>query len=151
MTLKEKISSDLKEAMKAGEFVRRDTLRLLDSAIKNTEIEKKKREVGLSDEEVLEVISKAVKQRQDSIRQFEEGGRSELAQKEKEELEILKPYLPEQLPDDEIRKAVLETISQTGAQSGADIGKVMGSTMGKLKGRADGNLVRKIVQEELEK
>lgn len=151
MTLKEKIISDLKEAMKAGDTKKRDTLRLLDSAVKNTEIEKKKRETGLSDEEVLEVISRAVKQRQDSIKQFEEGGRPELAEGEKEELAILMPYLPEQLSEEKIRQVVEETIFQVEAKSSADLGKVMGSVMGKLKGRADGNLVRIIANEILSK
>lgn len=151
MTLKEKITSDLKEAMKAGETKRRDTLRLLDSAIKNSEIEKKKREEGLSDEEVLEVITRAVKQRQDSIKQFEDGGRPELAEGEKEELAILMPYLPEQLSDDEVTKFVEEAITETGAKSAADLGKVMGIAMGKMKGKADGNLVRKIASEILSK
>lgn len=151
MTLKEKIISDLKEAMKAGDTKKRDTLRLLDSAVKNTEIEKKKRETGLSDEEVLEVISRAVKQRQDSIKQFEEGGRPELAEGEKEELAILMPYLPEQLSEEKIRQVVEETIFQVEAKSSADLGKVMGSVMGKLKGQADGNLVRIIANEILSK
>ncbi|HEX8974391.1 MAG TPA: GatB/YqeY domain-containing protein [Patescibacteria group bacterium] len=148
MTLKEKITSDLKDAMKAGDVKKRDTLRLLDSAIKNAEIEKKKRETGLNDEEVLEVVSRAVKQRQDSIRQFEEGGRPELAEKEKEELEIIRAYMPEQLGEDEIRSVVKEIIAQSGATA-ADMGRLMGMVMGKLKGKADGNAVRKIVQEEL--
>lgn len=151
MTLKEKIISDLKEAMKSGDSKKRDTLRLLDSAIKNTEIEKKKREEGLSDEEVLEVISRSVKQRQDSIKQFEEGGRPELAEGEKEELAILMPYLPKQLSEEKIRQVVEETISQMGAKSSADLGKVMGSAMAKMKGQADGNLVRTIASEILSK
>lgn len=151
MTLKEQIIADLKEAMKAGDTVRRDTLRMLDSMVKNTEIEKKKRETGLSDEEVLEVIAKAVKQRQDSIRQFEEGGRPELAEKEKEEIAVLQPYLPAQLSDDALAAIVLEVITQTGAQSAADLGKVMGQVMGKVKGQADGNRVREMVKSQLEK
>lgn len=151
MTLKEKITSDLKEAMKAGETKKRDTLRLLDSAIKNTEIEKKKREEGLNDEEVLEVISRAVKQRQDSIKQFEDGGRPELAESEKEELAILMPYLPAQLSKEEVQKVVEETISQMGATSPADLGKVMGAAMAKMKGQTDGNIVRQIASEILSK
>jgi uncharacterized protein YqeY len=151
MTLKEKIISDLKEAMKAGDVLRRDTLRMLDSAIKNVEIEKKKREEGLSDDETFEVISRAVKQRQDSIKQFIDGGRPELAEKEKEELDILMIYMPEQLDDEAVRNVVKESLSATGAKSAADMGKVMGVAMGKLKGQADGNKVRQIVSEELEK
>ena len=135
--------------MKAGDTCKRDVLRMLDSAIKNVEIEKKKREEGLSDDEVLEVIARSVKQRQDSIRQFQQGGRAELAEKEKQELEILKNYMPEQLSEDEIRAVVKEIIVSSGVVSSADMGKIMGQAMGKLKGKADGNIVRKIVGEEL--
>lgn len=150
MTLKEQIIADLKEAMKTGQTKKRDTLRLLDSAIKNVEIEKGKRETGLNDDEVLEVIGRAVKQRQDSIKQFEEGGRVELAENEKEELEILFPYLPAQLSNEEITNVAKEVITATGAQGAGDIGKVMGQVMAKVKGKADGNVVREIVKSLLE-
>ena len=150
MSLKEKIITDLKDAMRSGDTVKRDTLRFLDSAIKNAEIEKKKREEGLSEEEILEVISRSVKQRNDSIRQYTDGGRPELAEKEKTELEILKAYLPEQMSEDEIRKIVKEIISSAGSVSASDMGKIMGQAMGKMKGIADGNVVRKIVGEELQ-
>jgi len=149
MNLKEKIISDLKDAMRSGDTVKRDTLRFLDSAIKNAEIEKKKKETGLNDEEILEVIARSVKQRNDSIKQYTEGGRPELADKEKAELEILKAYLPEQLSEDEIRAVVKEIISAAGTVSASDMGKIMGQAMGKLKGKADGNIVKKIVGEEL--
>ncbi|KKQ50890.1 MAG: hypothetical protein US70_C0031G0008 [Parcubacteria group bacterium GW2011_GWD2_38_11] len=151
MSLKEKITTDLKDAMRSGDTLRRDTLRLVDSAIKNTEIEKKKRETGLDDAEVLEVISRAVKQRQDSIRQFEEGGRPDLAEKEKLELDILVPYLPAQLSNEAIAALVNEVIAQTGATGVGDLGKVMGQAMGKMKGEADGNVVREIAKQLLEK
>jgi len=150
MNLKEKINSDIKDAMRSGDTVRRDTLRFLDSAIKNTEIEKKKKETGLSDEEILEVITRSVKQRNDSIQQYINGGRPELADKEKAELEILKEFMPEQLSENEIRKVVKEIISDTGTVSASDMGKIMGQAMGKLKGKADGNIVKKIVGEELQ-
>ena len=149
MNLKEKLISDIKDAMRNGETLKRDTLRLLDSAIKNTEIEKKKREEGLSDEEVLEVIARAVKQRNDSIQQFTDGGRPELAEKEQAELEILKTYLPEQMGEDEIRAIVKEIIAAAGTVSPSDMGKIMGQAMGKMKGKADGNVVKRIVGEEL--
>lgn len=149
MNLKEKINSDIKDAMRSGDTVRRDTLRFLDSAIKNTEIEKKKKEAGLSDEEVLEVVARSVKQRNDSIQQYTDGGRPELADKEKAELEILKEYMPKQLSEDEIRKVVKEIISDAGTVSASDMGKIMGQAMGKLKGKADGNAVKKVVGEEL--
>lgn len=149
MNLKEKIIGDLKDAMKAGDTAKRDTLRLIDNAIKNTEIEKKKRETGLSEEEILEVLGRAVKQRQDSIKQFSDGGRPELAAKEQAELDIIMPYLPAQLSEDEIRVIVKTIIAETGADGMSDIGKVMGQAMGKMKGKADGNVVKKIVGEEL--
>ena len=150
MSLREQITSDLKDAMRSGQTEKRDTLRLLDSAIKNTEIEKKKRETGLSDEEVLEVISRAVKQRQDSIRQFVDGGREELAEKERVELAILMPYLPTQLSQEEIAAVVTEVIAQAGAATVGDLGKIMGQAMAKMKGKADGNVVREIAKKMLE-
>jgi uncharacterized protein YqeY len=150
MTLKEKIAADLKDAMRAGDAGRRDTLRLIDSAIKNIEIEKKKREEGLNDEEVLEVIGRAVKQRNESIRQFVEGGREDLAENEKRELEIIMPYLPAQLSNEEITAVVVETISAVGATGPSDLGKVIGQVMAKLKGQADGNVVREIIKQLLE-
>ncbi len=150
MTLKEQITSDLKTAMKAGDAIRRDTLRLIDSAIKNVEIEKNKREVGLTEEEILEVIARAVKQRQDSIRQFEAGGRPDLAEKEKIELEIILPYLPAQLSQQEIEKVVTEILATSENPTLADLGKIMGQAMASLKGKADGNLVREIVKSQLE-
>ncbi len=149
MSIKKNISVDLVAAMKAGDVVRRDTLRMVDSMIHNAEIEKKKKEKGLDDAEVVEVLSRAVKQRKDSVEQYEKGGRQDLAEKEKKEIEIISAYLPEQLGEDKIREIVKEVITQTGAASKADIGKVMGQAMGKLKGQADGNAVKNIVEELL--
>jgi uncharacterized protein YqeY len=149
MSLKEKIKADLKEAMKSGDNFKRDVLRFLDSAVKNAEIEKKKKEEGLNDEETIEVISHSIKQRRDSISQYEKGGRQDLADKEKKELEILSAYLPEQLGEEKIREIIKGVISQTGASLPQDIGKVMGAAMKQMKGSTDGNIVRKIVEEEL--
>lgn len=147
--LKQKIIDDLKNAMKAGDTAKRDTLRMLDSMIKNTEIEKKKREEGLSDEEVQEVIARAIKQRKDSATQYVSGGREDLAQKENAEIEILSVYMPAQLSDEEARAEVLKIIVEVGAVSKSEIGKVMGKAMTVLKGKVDGNLVKKIAEEEL--
>jgi len=149
--LKQKIISDMKEAMKAGDALKRDTLRMLDAMIKNTEIEKLKKEEGLTDAEILEVLARAVKQRKDSVAQYTAGGRPELAEKENKEIEILMQYMPEQMSEDKVRGIIKEVISQTGASSKADIGKVMGVAMGKLKGQADGNVVKSIVESELSK
>jgi uncharacterized protein YqeY len=149
--LKQKILDDLKIAMKAGDTTKRDTLRMLDSMVKNVEIEKQKREAGLSDEEVLDVIAKAVKQRRDASTQYLSGGRADLVEKENQEIEILSVYLPAQLADEVVRETVRTIIAQVGATSLADIGKVMGQAMGKLKGQADGNLVKRLAEEELGK
>lgn len=147
--LKLKIISDMKDAMKSGDTMKRDTLRMLDAMIKNTEIEKLKKEKGLTDAEVQDVIARAVKQRKDSVSQYTAGGRPELAEKESQEVEILMQYMPEQMSEDKIREIVKEVITATGASSKADIGKVMGAAMGKLKGQADGNVVKKIAEEFL--
>ena len=149
MSLKEKIKADLIGAMKSGETEKRDVLRMLDSMIKNSEIEKGKRENGLSDDESIEIVGRAVKQRKDSIEQYEKGGRGDLAEKEKAEIEILSVYLPEQISDEKIREVVKEVIQKVDAKSKADMGKVMSMAMNQLKGQADGNIVKKIVEEEL--
>jgi uncharacterized protein len=148
--LKKKIFEDLKLAMKEGNSFRRDTLRMVDSMIKNVEIEKKKKEEGLTDSEILEVIARAVKQRKDAASQYDAGGRADLAEKEKKEVEILSGYMPEQLSEDEIKKIVKAVIQEIGASSASNTGKVMGLAMVKLKGLADGQLVKKIVEEELD-
>ena len=145
MSLKQKITEDMKAAMKSGDTVKRDTLRMLDSMIKNVEIEKLKREVGLSDAETQEMIMRAVKQRRDAATQFEAGGRPELAEKENAEIKILMEYMPAQMGEDKVREVIKEVISQTGATSKTDIGKVMGQAMGRLKGQADGNVVKKML------
>ena len=151
MSLKKKILDDLKSAMKEGDTTKRDTLRMLDSMIKNTEIEKMKKEEGLSDGEIEEVVSRAIKQRRDSVSQYESGGRKDLAEKEKKEMEILLGYLPEQMSEEEIRETVKKTMEEMGVTDKTQAGKLMGALMGKLKGKADGSLVKKIAEEELGK
>jgi uncharacterized protein YqeY len=154
MTLKEQLQADLKDAMKSGDALKRDVLRMLDSAIKNVEIGKRsasrRNETGLTEEEILEAVTRAVKQRQDSIKQFTEGGRADLTEKEKAELDILSVYLPAQLGQEELRSIVAEVIATTGATSAGDIGKVMGQAMAKVKGKADGNVVREMALKLLE-
>ncbi len=149
MSLKEKIRIDLKEAMKTGETDKRDTLRMLESAIKNEEIGKKKREQGLNDEEILAVISRFIKQRKDSAFQYEKGGRPELAEKENREIIILSAYLPAQLSVEEIGEVVRKIIAEIGAKGHQDMGKVMQASMVLLKGKADGAAVKEIVEKEL--
>ena len=147
--LKEKILSEIKIAMKSGDTVKRDTLRMLDSMIKNVEIEKKKRGTGLSEEEIQEVITHAIKQRKDAISQYSAGGRRDLAQKEENEIKILSVFAPRMLSEKEIKEIVEKVIIETGATSSAKLGQVMGAVMKRVKNRADGQIVRKIVQEKL--
>ena len=163
MTLKEKINQDFKEAFKAKEELKVSVLRLLNSAIKNKETEKRTKlvrsgtqdeavlvkESQLFDEEVLEVIGSEAKRRKDSIEQFKAGNRPEMAAQEETELKILSAYLPEQMGEDEVRKIVGETIKESGASGAQDLGKVMKVLMPKVKGKADGGMVNKIVKEEL--
>jgi uncharacterized protein YqeY len=149
MNLKQKISEDLISAMKQRDIVKRDTLRFLDAAIKNVEIEKKKREEGLSDGEVQEVIARSVKQRKDSIAQYSSAGRQDLVEKEEAELAILMVYMPKQMDEDKVREEVKKIITESGASGKSEMGKVMGLAMIRLKGQADGQVVRKMVEEEL--
>jgi len=141
-TLSEQIRADLTAAMKAQEKDRLSTLRMLQSAIKNEQINAGHE---LSDEVAMTVIRKAVKQRQDSIEQYTKGNRPELAEKERSEMELLKTYLPPELTDDEIESGVREIIASTGAQSKKDMGKVMKEATGRYKGRVDGKKIQEIV------
>ncbi|OGN01958.1 MAG: aspartyl-tRNA amidotransferase [Candidatus Yanofskybacteria bacterium RIFCSPHIGHO2_01_FULL_42_12] len=152
--LKEKLKNDMKEAMKSGNTLKRLVLSLLQSAIKNKELQKRAKSgkaEELSDEEVLEVITSEVKKRKESIEVYEKAGRGELAQKERDELTVLMEYMPEQMSEDEIRAEVKKAIAETGAKEIKEMGKVLGVLMLKLKGKADGQTVSRIVKEELEK
>lgn len=150
MSIKDQILSDLTKAMKAKEQVRLQVLRSLKAKLLEKEISvRKDGEAELNDEQVTEVLMKAAKQRKESITQFEEGGRDDLADAEKKELQIIEEYMPEMLGEDEIRTKAKEKINQLGAESMADMGKVMGALMGELKGKADGSLISRIVKEEL--
>lgn len=151
MSLKQRISDDLKVALKGGDRDKAGTLRLLVGAIQNVEIDKLKREEGLNDEEVIEVVSRSIKQRRDSIEQFEKGGRPELAAKEKAEIDILMAYMPAQLDEVAVRQIVSEVIKESGAASVKDMGRVMGLVMGRVKGQADGTMIRQLVENELQK
>jgi uncharacterized protein YqeY len=147
--LKEKIQNDLKENLKAGNKEAVSALRMLFSEIKNTEIQKQKKD-GLSEDEIIEVVLREVKKRKDSIRQYREGGRKDLAEQEEKELEILTGYMPEQLGEDEIKKIAQEIIGKINASGKSDFGKVMGAMMKEVKGKTDGALVGKVVKELLE-
>jgi uncharacterized protein YqeY len=149
MTLTERVDSDLKDAMRAKDAARLGVLRMLKSALKYSAIEKSGAESQLDDAEAVQVIRKQVKQRQDSIEQFEKGGRPELAAKEKEELALLNAYLPQGLGAEELANIVRETIAELGATSKAQMGAVMKALQGKVAGRADGKTLSQEVQRQL--
>ncbi len=149
MNLHERIRSELKEAMKAGDAFKRDTLRLLESAIKNDAIERRKPSVELSDDEVTAVIKRMAKQRMDSIESYRAGGREDLAVKEEAELSLIRGYLPAEMPVEEVRMLVAEAVSESGAVSKADFGKAMGLAMKKVAGRTDGGVVKRLLEEIL--
>lgn len=146
--LKQKIEDNLIEALKSKDEITLSVLRMLKSAIQNSEIQKK---AALEDTDILSVIQGQIKQRHDSIALYEQGKRQELADKEKAEIEVLKKYLPEQMGEEEIRNIVTKAISETGAADIKDMGKVMGAIMPQVKGKADGGLVSQIVKNELSK
>ena len=149
MTLQERVDSDLKDAMRARDAVKLGVLRMLKSALKYSAIEKSGAESQLDDAEAAQVIRKQVKQRQDSIEQFEKGGRPELAAKEREELALLNAYLPQGLGAEELSNIVRETITELGATSKAQMGAVMKALQGKVAGRADGKSLSQEVQRQL--
>ena len=149
MTLQERVDSDLKEAMRAKDATKLGVLRMLKSALKYAAIAKSGEEAELSDAEVVQVIRKQAKQRHDSIESFEEGGRTELAEKEKEELAILNSYLPQAISADELTEVVQQTIAETGATSKGQMGIVMKALQAKVGGRADGKTLSAEVQKQL--
>lgn len=146
---KQKLQEELKQSMLARTELKTSVLRMLLSAINYYEIQKGGAGYEASEEDVLSVIQKEAKQRRDSIEQFKNAGRQELADKEQKELEMLEVYLPEQMGEEEIKKLVKEAISQTGATSMQDMGKVMGYLTPKTKGKADGSFVSRLVREAL--
>lgn len=144
------ILEDIKKAMRSRDESLLRVLRSLKSKIMEKEIsERKGGNAKLSEEQVVEVLMKASKQRKDSIHQFSEAGRNDLAESELFELNVIKSYLPEMLSEGDIREKALQAIKETGASSSSDMGKVMGSLMPEVKGKADGALVNRIVRELL--
>jgi len=141
--LTDQIAADLKLAMLAKDAARLSTLRMLKSAIEYHKIEKKQE--SITDADVTGVIKKQIKQRQDSIEGFEKGGRTELAEKEKAELAILKSYLPDELSPAQVEEIVKTAISEVGATTKADMGKVMKAVQAKTAGRADNRLVSQLI------
>lgn len=148
MNLKEKINSDLVIAMKAKGETRVSVLRLLKAAIMRFEVSGEKKKEA-SDEEILQIIRKEVKQRRDSIEAYRKGEREDLAQKEEAEMKVLQTYLPEPIDEEELRTLINQVITQTNASSKSDFGKVMGAVMAQVKGQAEGQLISRLVKELL--
>ena len=147
MSLKEQLTADMKEAMKNKEKERLAVIRMVRGAIRQQEIDGQKE---LGEEYVIAVISKEVKMRRYSIEEFQKGGREDLVEKTQAEIDVLLPYLPAQLSEDEVRELVKAAVEQTGAATPKDMGKVMGVLMPKVKGRADGKMVNTIVKSFLQ-
>ena len=146
-----KIKEELNQAVKSNNEIIRSTLRMLLASIQGKEKEKQyKEKESLTEEEVIAIISSEAKKRKDSINEFEKGGRQDLADKEKAELEILAKYLPEQMSEEDVKKIVEETVAEVRASSMQDFGKTMGAVMPKLKGKADGEVISKILRELLQ-
>jgi uncharacterized protein YqeY len=144
--LQQKLTDDLKQAMKAGDTVKRSVIRLVMAAIKNAEIAKQK---ALEDADILGVIAKEIRQRKESIEAFKEGNRPELAANEEAEMAILEAYMPAQMSRDEIIAEARQVIKEVGAESIRDKGKVMPQLIAKLKGKADGREINEVVTELL--
>ena len=144
--LKQQIEQEIKKALKAGESLKLSTLRMLLAAIQNEEIAKQKQ---LTDEDILPVVQRQIKQHRESIEAFTKGNRIELAQKEKDELEILNKFLPQQMNEEEIKKTVAEVLAGLPESDKSNFGKVMGAIMAKIKGKTDGGLVGRLVKDQI--
>ncbi|MFO7881634.1 MAG: GatB/YqeY domain-containing protein [Kosmotogaceae bacterium] len=151
MNLYDELQNELKNSLKSRDSLRANTIRSVIAAVKNhlASSEQAKKE-GPTDEIVQNFILKEIKNRKESIEQYENANREELAEKEKKEMEILKEFMPEMLTEDEIRKLAIETIDEIDAKDPSDLGNVMRNIMPKVKGKADGKIVNKIVRELLE-
>ena len=147
MSLLERLNNDMKQAMKNKEKDRLTTIRMIKASLQNEAIKFGKQE--LSEEEELTVLSREVKQRKDSLQEFEKAGREDLVEKIQNELKHVEVYMPQQLSEEEVASIVKEAIAETGAASKADMGRVMAVLMPKVKGKADGSLVNKLVQQHL--
>ena len=146
--IKEKLQKDVKDALKSGDRKKLMVLGMVLAAIKNKEIEKR---TELTDEDVIGIISSEIKKRKDSVEQYEKGGRPELADGEKREVEMLMTYMPEQMSEEDVRNEVKKTIAETGIRDMKEMGKLIGAVMVKVKGKTDGQVVSRIVKEELSK
>ncbi|MCM3730753.1 GatB/YqeY domain-containing protein [Fictibacillus nanhaiensis] len=146
MSLLDTLNQDMKQAMKNKDKQKLSVIRMLKASLQNEAI---KHGHELNEEEELTVLAREMKQRKDSLQEFEKAGREDLVAGLQDEIAVLTPYLPKQLTEEELHEIVAQTISETGAASKADMGKVMGALMPKVKGKADGGLVNRIVQQHL--
>jgi hypothetical protein len=146
MSLEEKLVDEMKQAMKSNDKLRLSTIRMIRSAIKNKEIEQRKK---LDDEGIFRVIQGMVRKSEESIEQFKAGGRMDLVEKEQKEVETMKSFLPQPLSREEILRIIDQSIEETQASSLKDLGKVMKSVMPRLEGKADGKLINQLVKEKL--
>ncbi|CAM3437507.1 GatB/YqeY domain-containing protein [Marinicrinis lubricantis] len=146
MSLSERLNQDMKQAMKDQDKFKLSVIRMIRSSIKNVEIDQKK---TLEDSEVLDILNRELKQRKDSLQEFEKAGREDLAANLRQEIDVITQYMPAQLTEEEVKSIVQQTIQEVGASSKADMGKVMSALMPKVKGRADGKLVNQLVQQLL--
>ncbi len=146
MSLRSQLETDMKAAMRARDNEKRDAIRYVLSAVKNAEIDKR---AELTPDEEVKLIRSQVKQRQDSIEQFRSGGREDLAAKEESQVAILEKYLPQQMPDEELREFVMQGVAETGATGPKDMGKVMGALNPKTDGRVDGRRLSAAVRDVL--
>ena len=150
MSLKEQIGEDIKAAMKAKDKVRLQTVRGIKKAILEKEVElRPKGQESLNNEQEIELLSQQAKQRRDSIEQYQNAGREDLAAQEQAELAIIQTYLPEQVSDEEVEAIIEQLIADTGATTLKDLGKVMGPAMKQLKGKADGKKIQALVKSKL--
>lgn len=147
MSLKSRLQDDLKLAMKNKDTVKKSVVTLIRSAIKQYEVDNR---VELEEDGVIDIIAKQLKQRRDSLVEFQKAGREDLIQQTEAEIEVLKEYLPQQLSEEEIEVIVKETIAEVGASLSKDMGKVMSAIRPKVKGRADGKLVNELVKKNLQ-
>lgn len=146
MSLANRLNDDMKQAMRNQDKFRLSVIRMVRSSIQNSEIELRR---PLEEDEVLDVLSREIKQRRDSLQEFEKANRQDLVDNLKAELDILTEYLPAQLTEEELKEIVQHTIQEVGATSKADMGKVMGALMPRVKGRTDGKMINQLVQQFL--
>ncbi len=147
MTLKERLMEDYKEALKSRDEIRKNSINFARAAIKQVEVDTRK---DLQDEDIVPILAKQVKMRRDALGDFERGGRTDLVNAYKAEIEVLQSYLPAELSDEQIREIVQTTAAELGIEGGRqNMGKLMGATMPKVKGVADGSVVKRIIEEFL--